>query len=133
MVSTQKIWFYQQSISMYNVLLEHPPLPENYTFVNSLLNQDIEHCHGSTEQGVHKFWLGMDVVPWERSFIHENKRNYRKRSHHYEKKNEHIERVLKNIWMIIKRTNGNCLTRMLKSWTRSYYQEHWRQYWLKLF
>ena len=33
--------------------------------------------------------LGLGVVPGERSFFHENERNYQEQSHRFGKKNEH--------------------------------------------
>ena len=59
-------------------------------------------------------WVGLGVVPGERSFLHENKWNDQ-------------ERVLKNIGTICKGTERNgteiALKECLKSGTCSYYQE----------
>ena len=48
----------------------------------------------------------LGVVPGERSFFHENKRNDQERSNGSEKKNERKARVLKNIGAIFKGTEG---------------------------
>ena len=54
-------------------------------------------------------YLGLGVVPGERSFFHENKQNDQERSHRSKKKNEHIEGVLKNIGTICKGTEQKLL------------------------